>query len=255
VVGAILGGVLLSGCSQKEKPAGPTPPPVTQAEPKAGPKDGSKAELTAVPNPVPAGKGLGKTTLSWNIKGNKNADLYVSVDGGPERLFAKGGIKGKTTVPWISNDTRYTFSVYATKEHQTPLASVKVEREKSPGAVSAAPARLTGTITATPNPVPPGKGLGTTKLVWKTTSPTAAVFVVQDKGAEKLFSEGAKGVQNVPWILGGSTYDFRVYESKARKRKIASVVVTRAKGAPAGAGLPAAAGAPPASPKPGPKPG
>jgi hypothetical protein len=42
--------------------------------------------IVSSPNPVPAGLGLGTTMLSWGTSDGSGSEVYVSVDGGPERL-------------------------------------------------------------------------------------------------------------------------------------------------------------------------
>jgi glycosyltransferase involved in cell wall biosynthesis len=44
---------------------------------------------------------------------------------------------------------------------------------------------------------------------------------------EQLFTQGAKGSQEAPWINAGHTYEFRLYSGTERERLLASVEVTR----------------------------
>jgi hypothetical protein len=88
----------------------------------------SKATLEAKPNPVPAGSGLGSTTISWKTGDGGQAQVYVSEDGGAENLFDSGTDNGSQEAPWIRSGSTYEFRLYAGTEHKTQLASVKVTR-------------------------------------------------------------------------------------------------------------------------------
>jgi hypothetical protein len=48
------------------------------------------ATITAPPNPVTIGEGPGTTTMTWNTGDGTKGEIYVSEDGGPEKLFATG---------------------------------------------------------------------------------------------------------------------------------------------------------------------
>jgi len=69
-------------------------------------------------------------------------------------------------------------------------------------------------IRADPNPVPAGRDrLGKTTVTWQTSDGTVVeVYVVVNRGAETLFARGSKGSAGAPWIVGNSTYDFRLYK-------------------------------------------
>ena len=82
VRGAAVGSLLLAivlagGC--KRSPDGTAPQP----QPNAGPT------ITANPNPVPAGTAkFGTTTISWDTGNGSLGEVYVSVNGGPEKRFS-----------------------------------------------------------------------------------------------------------------------------------------------------------------------
>ena len=82
--------------------------------------------LTAWPNPVPAGKGLGKTTVTWNSVDGK---IYVSVNGREEILFA-GSPRGSQDADWIEAGSHHEFRLY-TSDHKPLLAKVVVTRATS----------------------------------------------------------------------------------------------------------------------------
>lgn len=88
----------------------------------------SGAKLVATPNPVPAGAGVGTTTITWSTGNSSSGQVYVSENGGREKLFAEG-TKGSQAAPWISAGT-YEFRLYAGKANQKPLATVKVTRNE-----------------------------------------------------------------------------------------------------------------------------
>ena len=86
--------------------------------------------ITATPNPVPAGDGLGITTIAWNTGGGGAiVDVYLSVDGGAEKLFGTHS-KDSKQIDWIRVGPVYEFRMYPTGEHTTPLGSVKVTRNR-----------------------------------------------------------------------------------------------------------------------------
>ncbi len=94
---------------------------------------------------------------------------------------------------------------------------------------AAAPAKA-ASITASPNPVPAGDGLGTTRITWSAGGPWGQVYISQDgKEDTTMFTEGGQGSTDAPWIRTGHTYEFRVFAGKDHKQMLAKVLVTRAK--------------------------
>jgi hypothetical protein len=82
------------------------------------------------------------------------------------------------------------------------------------------------TITAVPNPVPAQTGKGTTQISWNTGDGSPGqVYVARDGKPEQLFSQGAKGSQEAPWIRAGLAYEFRLYAGKEHAQLLASVAV------------------------------
>lgn len=106
------------------------------------------ASITAVPNPVPAGSGQGTTTITWEISDGSTGQVYLSVDGGEEKLFAGLASKGSKEVKWIGHAT-YDFRLYAGPNKHKLLASVPVIRQQ--GGRSEVPT----TAPAAPNEEPP----------------------------------------------------------------------------------------------------
>jgi hypothetical protein len=86
------------------------------------------------------------------------------------------------------------------------------------------------TITANPNPVPPGEGFGTTKVSWNTGDGTdGVVYIFTGDGREKKFAGPMPaGSLDAPWIGVGTIYEFRLYAGKEPKDLLASVKVVRA---------------------------
>ena len=82
------------------------------------------------------------------------------------------------------------------------------------------------TISASPNPIPPGAKLGTTTITWDTQGDEGQVYVSENDGAEKLVASGATGSQSVDWIRAHTHYEFRLYKGSAHKDILAHVRVT-----------------------------
>ena|SRR5439155_26010732 len=88
--------------------------------------------------------------------------------------------------------------------------------------------RGVASLTASPNPVPDGAGLGATRITWSTGDGSMGqVYVAEDGGAERLFVEGPEGSQDAPWIGADAVYTFRLYAGTERRILLATVVVTR----------------------------
>lgn len=82
------------------------------------------------------------------------------------------------------------------------------------------------TISASPNPVPPGSKPGTTTITWDTQGDEGQVYVSENGAAEKLVASGATGSQSVDWIRPHVKYEFRLYKGSAHKDMLAHVRVT-----------------------------
>jgi len=91
-------------CTQGPSNSPPAPSPVVK-------KDNY---IKATPNPVPAGPGVGTTTISWATKDIPAVDVHVFVAaaGGPENLFATAP-EGSQDAPWISSDAPFEFRLYS----------------------------------------------------------------------------------------------------------------------------------------------
>ena len=85
----------------------------------------STATITASPNPVPASQQSGTTTVTWNTGDGSAGQVYVSVDGGTEALFAAGP-SGANAASWIEAGKTFEFRLYAGTEHTKMLAKTQV---------------------------------------------------------------------------------------------------------------------------------
>jgi hypothetical protein len=95
-------------------------------------------------------------------------------------------------------------------------------------------ALIRDSIDASPNPVPPGEGSGTTTITWQTgDGAVGEVYVLVPGGEEELFARGEKGSSEAPWIRDGST-EFRLYDGTNHSNVLARVMVTRAAQTPSG---------------------
>jgi hypothetical protein len=84
--------------------------------------------LIASPNPVPAGADAGTTRIAWNTGDSSVGEVFVSVDGGPEVLFARSP-QGSQEATWIGNRSTYVFRLYRIARGRTLLGSITVRRE------------------------------------------------------------------------------------------------------------------------------
>ena len=87
------------------------------------------ATITASPNPVTTGEGPGTTTITWNTGDSGAGQVYVSEDGGPERLFVEGST-GSAPAAWIQPGKTFEFRLYAGTEHAKVLAKTQVTGRK-----------------------------------------------------------------------------------------------------------------------------
>jgi hypothetical protein len=79
--------------------------------------------LSTSPNPVPAGEGSGKTTISWNSVDGK---VYVSVNGRNEVLFSDSP-RGSQDADWIGEGSSYEFRLY-NSDHDELLDKIIVTK-------------------------------------------------------------------------------------------------------------------------------
>jgi hypothetical protein len=86
--------------------------------------------LFATPNPVPAGRDIGKSEIRWNTGDGSVGEVYLSVDNGPEVLFARNP-RGSQEAGWIANGSTYVFRLYKVGRERTLVESITVRRNAS----------------------------------------------------------------------------------------------------------------------------
>jgi hypothetical protein len=84
--------------------------------------------IAAGPNPVPPGYGRGRTVISWDA-GNATGEVWVSIDGGSETLFAGESSRGSQEATWIDQGVDYEFRLYRGRAHQDASARIRVFRK------------------------------------------------------------------------------------------------------------------------------
>lgn len=69
--------------------------------------------------------------------------------------------------------------------------------------------------------------MGKSNISWSTNGNLGEVkvFVSQDGSPETLFASGPEGTQEAPWIVTGSTYEFRLYAGTGSNRKLIDKVL------------------------------
>jgi hypothetical protein len=85
--------------------------------------------------------------------------------------------------------------------------------------------KVAPTLSASPNPVPPGEGPGKTTISWNSVD--GEIYVSVNGREEMLFAGSPRGAQEANWIEAGSHYEFRLYNA-AHNELLAKVTVTRA---------------------------
>jgi hypothetical protein len=191
--------------------------------------------IEANPNPVPANHQDGSTRITWTTGDGSEGLVYASRNGEAEALFARGPV-GSSVASWIAGGAAYKFRLYSATTPRVLLASVKVQASGTPSAsgdlasepAATSPVRARPVLTASPNPVPGGNGLGTTEIAWDVGEGSVGRVLVSADGAEATqFASGPRGTSPAPWIRAGSTYEFRLYGDATPEVPLASVVVTR----------------------------
>jgi hypothetical protein len=86
-----------------------------------------KPWIVATPNPVPAGRRTGATTVNWDTGMGKPGRVYVSVDGKPEKFFSDSP-RYHEYAPWIGRGS-YEFQLYEDEQRSKVLARVTVKRQ------------------------------------------------------------------------------------------------------------------------------
>ncbi len=88
------------------------------------------------------------------------------------------------------------------------------------------PEKITGKISADPNPVCFGQSC--VVISWETNDPGGGeVRVSTSPGDEKLVSKGQSGRTEISWVVGSTVYDFRLYAASQPETPVDSVQVRR----------------------------
>jgi hypothetical protein len=191
--------------------------------------------IEASPNPVPADRQHRSTRITWTTGDGSEGLVYASKDGEAEALFARGPV-GSSIANWIAVGAVYEFRLYAATTPRILLASVKVQANRTTSATgelalepsATNPVRTRPVLTASPNPVPGGNGLGTTEIAWDVGEGSVGRVLVSADGAEATqFASGPRGTSSAPWIRAGSTYEFRLYDDVTPNVPLASLIVTQ----------------------------
>jgi GT2 family glycosyltransferase len=188
-----------------------------------------KASLTVSPEQVPVGEIVGVTEITWDTGDGTEGQIYVSVDGDAELLFATGPSGSKPAL-WIEQSLTYQFRLYAGTEHEQLLGEAMVTGistslgDDKPAAVE--PIRE-ASLTVSPEQVPVGETVGVTEITWDTGDGTEGqVYVAVDGEAEALFATGPSGSKPALWIEQSLTYQFRLYAGTAHGRLLVEAMVT-----------------------------
>jgi hypothetical protein len=101
-----------------------------ESVPLGAPSSSAGPEISAAPNPVPAGPDKGTTTITWSAGDGKKGEVYLVTRDGTEKLFAGHAPGGRQDAKFITANRAFEFRLYEGKEHTRLLASVTVTREK-----------------------------------------------------------------------------------------------------------------------------
>lgn len=74
---------------------------------------------------APASGGNASVEIAWGTNGYASAQVFVSLNGGPEQLLSQSA-NGTSTPAWIVPGFKYDFNLYAGETHTTLLDSVTV---------------------------------------------------------------------------------------------------------------------------------
>ena len=104
-----------------------------------------------------------------------------------------------------------------------------VETRGLPPAVRIASSKPAGAfLSAAPNPVPAGTGLGSSIISWDTGDGTIGEVVRSTREIpEEAFGSGARGTKAATGLVVGIAYEFRLYAGAGQKRLLDTVRVTR----------------------------
>jgi hypothetical protein len=119
----------------------------------------------------------GVVTINWNTTIYSTSQVWVSVNGQGEVLFAQGK-SGYSNAPWIVCPNTYTFNLYAETSHSTKLDSVAITSSCITSSTTTSSTTTSQTIstttTSTTTTAKPPTSTTTTSTITSTTSSTAS---------------------------------------------------------------------------------
>ena len=162
------------------------------------------ANFLAVPNPVPLLKSEGRTAIVWDTHRVSPGQIYLSINGGAETLFAESA-NGLQVFSGVHAGSRYEFRLYLDRDHRQEIERLQVSTQKP-----SAQLQISEVV------FPANSKSGSAMVTWHTTDGSPGrIYVSHDGGAEVLFAQGSDGAQNAPWIVAGSRYQFRLYTTSS----------------------------------------
>jgi hypothetical protein len=120
---------------------------------------------------VGAGDTRASAVVRWSTGTTAEGEVFTSVDGGPERRRA-AGVAGTCVIELGPEGATTDIHLYGGDPPVRPLATARVARRRG------------AWIEATPNPVPPGAGLGRTTVSWSTGDGRDGRVVVSENGSD-----------------------------------------------------------------------
>jgi Methyltransferase domain len=169
--------------------------------------------IRATPNPIPLEAGS-KTLLEWEITSPAVAEIYVSENGGNERLVCRGA-SGSFEFGGLQGGNEYVLTLCTATEPRQKLDSIVVHQP------------ITGRIRASPNPVPLEAG-PKTLLEWEITSPAVAEIYVSENGkTEKLVCRGTTGSVELEGLQCGIDYVVTLRTTSEPRRNLDTITVRR----------------------------
>ena len=118
--------LFFAACDSSKHPESVAGTPKPEAAAAASPIAQTGPTIKATPNPVPAGTGMGTTTISWTTGDGSEGQVYVSSDGQAEQLFATTP-QGSADAAWVQAGKSYEFRLYGAG-HEKLLGKVVVTR-------------------------------------------------------------------------------------------------------------------------------
>jgi hypothetical protein len=169
--------------------------------------------IRASPNPIPLEAGS-KTLLEWEITPPAVAEIYISENGGSEKLVCRG-TSGSFDLDGLQGGTDYVVTLCTATEPGRILDSIVVRRP------------ITGRIRASPNPIPLEAG-SKTLLEWEITPPAVAeIYVSENGGSEKLVCRGTSGSFELDGLQCGTDYVVTLCTATEPRRSLDTITVRR----------------------------